>query len=116
MTDKSETTILCRKCGAEGTHHCSMPGCPLPPLKDTEAQSSTTGPNLTDLERKAIAIAGVDNWYPWIFRAAKGGVICTGAVCPLRTKGPRKGDPNYRKHDPSTKFDVIVPAEVVTND
>ena len=34
-----ETTILCRKCGAEGTHHCSMPGCPLPDIK---AQSQTT--------------------------------------------------------------------------
>ena len=34
--------ILCRKCGAEGTHHCSMPGCPLPPMKDTESQSQTT--------------------------------------------------------------------------
>ena len=43
MTDPaSKTTILCRKCGAEGTHRCSMPGCPLPPLKDTEAQSNTT--------------------------------------------------------------------------
>ena len=37
MADKSETTILCRKCGAEGTHHCSMPGCPLPPLTDRVA-------------------------------------------------------------------------------
>ena len=35
----SSTTILCRKCGAEGTHHCSMPGCPLPDIK---AQSETT--------------------------------------------------------------------------
>ena len=24
------TTIVCRKCGAEGTGKCSMPGCPLP--------------------------------------------------------------------------------------
>lgn len=23
--------ILCRKCGAEGTARCSLPGCPLPP-------------------------------------------------------------------------------------
>ena len=39
---QDNTTILCRKCGADGTHRCSMPGCPLPPLKDTEAQSNTT--------------------------------------------------------------------------
>jgi hypothetical protein len=34
----NEITTICRKCGAEGTHHCSMPGCPLPPLKVTETR------------------------------------------------------------------------------
>lgn len=41
---KSQTTITCRKCGAIGTHHCSVPGCPLPPLKEETAPIKTTGP------------------------------------------------------------------------
>ena len=44
MPSDPNTTIVCRKCGAEGTHHCSMPGRPLPFLKDTEAQPHTTRP------------------------------------------------------------------------
>jgi hypothetical protein len=29
---QTETIILCRKCGAEGTARCSLPGCPLPQI------------------------------------------------------------------------------------
>jgi hypothetical protein len=35
---QTETIILCRKCGAEGTARCSLPGCPLPQTN----QSQTT--------------------------------------------------------------------------
>ena len=62
-----------------------------------------------ELSRAAIDIAKTENWFPWIFEAAKGGVVCTGAVCPMKTRGPNKGHPNFRKHDPSTKTIVFVP-------
>ena len=56
---QDNTTIVCRQCGAEGTHHCSMPGCPLPPLKDTETQSNTT-----DEAPEEIWTAGPGRWLP----------------------------------------------------
>jgi len=62
------------------------------------------------LEQAAERIAGVEGWTPWIFEAVVGGIICTGAVCPLITRGKRKGEPNYRKADMTTYRKVIVPA------
>ena len=62
------------------------------------------------LEEKASAIAGIEGWVPWIFEAMKGGIVCSGAVCPLITRGPNKGTPNYRKADMKTFMKVIVPA------
>lgn len=62
-----------------------------------------------DLSQAAMDIADTKNWHPWIFEAIKGGVLCTGAVCPMKTRGPNKGCPNFRKHDPSTKTQVFVP-------
>jgi hypothetical protein len=64
---------------------------------------------ITELEQEAITLVGVDGWYPWEFERINNGVLCTGAVCPLITRGPNKGQPNYRKADKSTKQSVVVP-------
>jgi hypothetical protein len=50
-----------------------------------------------------------DKWFGWIFSVAdQGGIFITGAVCPPITRGPRKGEPNYRKHDRTTKRTVYL--------
>jgi len=64
------------------------------------------GLNLEDAARK---LSGKENWHPWLFESTVNGVICTGAVCPLITRGPRKGEPNFRKADKSTQSMVHVP-------
>lgn len=61
------------------------------------------------LEEEAQAIAGIEGWYPWHFERIANGILCTGAVCPLITRGKNKGRPNYRKADQSTKMSVVVP-------
>jgi len=48
------------------------------------------------------------NWFPWKFRAVTGGIIATGARCPVITRGKNKGKPNYRKADKSTMCEVII--------
>lgn len=35
----------------------------------------------------------------------------TGAVAPLFTRGPRKGEPNFKKSDPATRREVFLPVE-----
>jgi hypothetical protein len=48
-------------------------------------------------------------WRGWIFRKAEqGGLFVTGAVCPPITRGPNKGNPNYRKHDKNTKMVIYL--------
>lgn len=54
-------------------------------------------------------VIGRDNWHPWKFRRVENGVLCGGAVCPLKTRGKMKGEPNYRKHDPLTVSEVFIP-------
>jgi len=49
-----------------------------------------------------------DNWYGWIFEAVPGTLLVTGAECPLKTRGPDKGGPNYHKADQSTKLTVAI--------
>lgn len=61
------------------------------------------------LEEEAQAIVGIDGWHPWLFERIANGILCTGAVCPLITRGKNKGTPNYRKADQSTKMSVVVP-------
>ncbi len=70
---------------------------------------------LNPLEAAAIKIQPRDNWYPWIFRSFVGGVMCTGAICPLKTKGPNKGQPNFRKADKLTKTNVFVADGIITD-
>ena len=67
---------------------------------------------LTELEIKAKEIIGIDGWYPWEFQSISNGILCTGAVCPLITKGKNKGKPNYRKYDKSTLQKVLVPRTI----
>lgn len=63
------------------------------------------------LELQAMKLVpDLPGWVPWKFRAIHGGVLCEGAVCPLITRGRRKGQPNYRKGDPSTRREVFVAA------
>lgn len=44
-------------------------------------------------------------WFPWLFERAVGGVIMTGAECPLK----RNGEPNFRKYNKDTKMMVVYP-------
>lgn len=59
---------------------------------------------------KAAKKRGVPRgWHGWIFRVAEqGGLFVTGAVCPPITRGPRKGEPNVRKHDKNTKMVIYL--------
>lgn len=63
--------------------------------------------HLTDLERAAKALVPDPNWYPWIFQAIENGILCTGAVCPPIMRGPRKGQPNYRKAGPRSQVVIV---------
>lgn len=56
-------------------------------------------------------VTGLDNFHAWKFRRVENGLICGGAVCPLITKGKRKGEPNYRKADLSTAREVFITQE-----
>lgn len=62
-----------------------------------------------DLEQYCQRITGNEDFYPWNFRAIAGGIIMKGAVCPLYTRGPKKGRPNYRKHDRATVQEIFKP-------
>lgn len=67
---------------------------------------------------KAAALkAGLepDEWYGWIFKAVPGkGLFVTGAECPLITRGPRKGQPNLRMADQSTRRRVFLTLKEMT--
>ena len=45
------------------------------------------------------------NWYPWLFERVVGGVLLTGAECPLK----KDGEPNFRKYNKETKCTVVYP-------
>lgn len=61
---------------------------------------------LAEIAAQKIQLKG---WAAYDFEAIHGGVLCTGAVCPLVTRGPNKGRPNYRKADPRTIERVFIP-------
>ena len=62
----------------------------------------------TSMEEKAKEIVGIEGWYPYQFERVKNGILVTGAVFDLVTRGPRKGQPNFRKMDRTTKKTVII--------
>lgn len=64
---------------------------------------------MDDLVKYAQKVTKNKNFYPWYFRAITGGIIMKGAECPLYVRGPRKGRPNYRKHDRATVQEVFKP-------
>lgn len=45
------------------------------------------------------------SWFPWHFERVVGGIIMTGARCPLK----RDGSPDFRKRDRSTEQKVLYP-------
>lgn len=51
-----------------------------------------------------------DDWQPYLYVAVQGqGVMVTGkVVTDTISRGPRKGEPNFRKADTSTKQSVFV--------
>jgi hypothetical protein len=71
------------------------------------------GSGLHPMELAAIKASGVPGWRPWIFEKVKGGIRCTGAVCPPVTRGPRKGEPNFRRPDKATRTKVVVTAQMI---
>lgn len=56
---------------------------------------------MSQIEKRAVGIArragAPAGWMPFIFIGVVGGIICTGAVCPLITRGKGKGRPNYQQ-------------------
>ena len=61
-------------------------------------------PTVCEFTQYAQDIMG-ENWYPYKFERALGGVIMTGAVCPLK----QNGEPNFRKRDRDTICRIIYP-------
>lgn len=66
------------------------------------------------LSIKAAEKSGLSGWRPWLFTRIEGGILCTGAVCPPVLRGKHKGEPNWRKKDPSTVRQVFVPDEAAS--
>lgn len=79
----------------------------------TPAEYAAVLDRMSELDQRAAAVAGVVGWFPWMFEAAIGGVICRGAVCPLKTRGRDKGLPNYRRAIKDTAVVVIVTGQLV---
>lgn len=46
-------------------------------------------------------------FFVWKFERVHGGVLLTGAECPLK----RNGQPNIRKHDRNTKMTIVYPVK-----
>lgn len=66
---------------------------------------------LTHACHKAASLP--DGWQGNIFKRVGSypnsqGLLITGAVSPVRTRGPRKGEPNWPKRDRSTEREVYV--------
>jgi hypothetical protein len=75
--------------------------------------------NFANLELYARSVYGFPpDWSAWLYQSirpdddwSRNGNLddlfqVTGAVCPLYTRGPKKGKPNYKKLDPATKKTV----------
>ena len=60
-----------------------------------------------DFTRYAQSKLKNTSWYPWKFERVVGGVLLTGAECPLK----KDGSPNFRKRDKSTQCVVVYPVE-----
>lgn len=60
---------------------------------------------------KARELGGLpENWHAWYFEKVANGLLCRGAVCPPITRGPNKGQPNYRKAS-KDRTTVVIPTE-----
>jgi hypothetical protein len=72
--------------------------------------------NFDNLEHYVRQVYGLpDNWSAWLYQAvrpdddwSRDGSLddlfqVTGAVCPSYVRGPKKGRPNYKKANQSTK-------------
>lgn len=44
------------------------------------------------------------NWFPWLLESIEGGILVTGAECPLK----KNGEPNFRKKDKSTIKKIVI--------
>lgn len=55
-------------------------------------------------DKAALAIGrDPDKWHAWLFtKADQCGLFVRGALCPLKTKGPWKGEPNFRQKNLDT--------------
>jgi len=62
----------------------------------------------TWLEEEAKRLVAIEGWYPYQFERIENGILVTGAVFEPITRGARKGQPNFRKMNKSTKRTVVV--------
>jgi hypothetical protein len=85
------------------------------------AKATMSTPTSGQVEQIARSVAGMPaNWVAWQFRSVRPDdnwrrppnehdmIEVTGACCPLYVRGPRKGKPNYRKHDKRTKRSIML--------
>jgi hypothetical protein len=60
------------------------------------------------LTKECQRIMKSQSWFPYYFERLENGVLCKGAQYPLITRGPRKGEPNFRKPIKGTEGSVVV--------
>lgn len=63
------------------------------------------------MDAVAIRKAGIEGWEPYLYEAATGGLLVTGAVLRTISKGPNKGHKTTRGIDKSTVRKVVVTAD-----
>lgn len=66
---------------------------------------------MSDKAAKKLGYSPVE-WYGWLFtKADQGGLFVRGAPCPMKTRGPRKGEPNFRHRDKTRESTVYLSEE-----
>lgn len=74
-------------------------------MTNTQTQWSAWFTMIDDFTAYAQKKLKNKNWFPWKFERVVGGIIMTGASCPLK----KDGSPDFRKKDKSTQCVVIYP-------
>lgn len=52
-----------------------------------------------------------DDWHAFLYESEGDYLIVTGGIAPILTRGPRKGQRNWKKVDPATRKRIILTRE-----